>query len=222
MMRAAAFFDVDGTLLSGNVVRWYVNLVTLRMPATARRLWTLGFALRVPYLFWLDRVSRARFQAALYRGYRRFTPAELEARAGQHFETHMRQRLFPAALARIDAHQRRDEAVVLVTGSLRPIVAPLAAAVGATDCVAAELEQRGGAYSGALAHGPLAGERKAAAVSDWIALHGLDAGACHAYADSLDDIPMLRRVGLAHVVNASPKLARIAAAEGWDTLRWRA
>ena len=51
MMRAAAFFDVDGTLLSGNVVRWYVNLVTLRMPATARRLWTLGFALRVPYLF---------------------------------------------------------------------------------------------------------------------------------------------------------------------------
>jgi HAD superfamily hydrolase (TIGR01490 family) len=222
MMRAAAFFDVDGTLLSGNVVRWYANLVTLHMPATARRLWTLGFALRVPYLFWLDRASRARFQAALYRGYRRFTPAEFEARAGQHFETHMRARLFPAALTRIDEHRQRGEAVVLVTGSLRPIVTPLAAAVGATDCVAAELEQRDGAYSGDLLHGALAGERKADAVGDWIARHGLDAAACHAYADSLDDIPMLRRVGLPHVVNARGKLARIAASEGWDMLRWGA
>ena len=76
---AAAFFDVDGTLLDGNVVRYYADLRTQDFSAAHAALWKAVFALRVPWLVALDRQSRARFQRALYRGYRHFAPAELEA-----------------------------------------------------------------------------------------------------------------------------------------------
>jgi HAD superfamily hydrolase (TIGR01490 family) len=220
MSRAAAFFDVDGTLVAGNIVQYYANLATLRMPAPWRWLWTAGFALRVPYYIVLDRLSRSRFQRALYRNYRRFRPADLEARAREHFAKHLEPRIFPAARERVRQHLERGEPVVLVTGSLRPIVAPLAMALQATDCVAAELHVDAGNFSGELDDGPLAGERKAAAVSDWAARHGIDVATSHGYADSLDDLPMLRRVGHAHVVNPRGKLARLAAREGWETLHW--
>jgi HAD superfamily hydrolase (TIGR01490 family) len=220
MSRAAAFFDVDGTVVDGNVVRYYANLRTLRMSPWLRRLWTAGFALRVPYYILLDRVSRADFQRELYRNYRRFAPAELESRAREHFKRYLEPHLFPGAMGRIHEHLQRDESVVLVTGSLRPIVEPLATAVQATELVAAELRERDGVYTGELANGPIAAERKAAAVTAYLARHGLEAADCHAYADSLDDLPMLRRVGHAHVVNPGAKLARVAASEGWEILRW--
>jgi HAD superfamily hydrolase (TIGR01490 family) len=220
MSRAAAFFDVDGTLLAGNVVRYYANLRTQRMPAALGALWTAAFALRVPYYLVLDRASRGRFQQALYRNYRSFTPAELEARAREHCAGYMVPRLFPAALERVRAHRERQEPVVLVTGSLRPIVAPLAAHLGADDLVAAELEVRDGAYTGELVGGPLSATRKAAAVGDWAARHGLETSACAAYADSLDDLPMLQSVGQPHAVNPSARLERLATAAGWDILHW--
>ena len=220
MSAAAAFFDVDGTLLAGNVVRYYANLRTQKMPAALGALWTAGFALTVPYYIALDRIDRGRFQQALYRNYRRFTPPELEARARDHWTRYMQPRLFPGALERVRTHRARHEPVVLVTGSLRPIVAPLAAHLGADDLIAADLEVRDGAFTGELAGGPLSALRKAVAVCDWAVRHGLEPAACSAYADSLDDLPLLRSVGRAHAVNPNARLERVAIEAGWSVLRW--
>jgi HAD superfamily hydrolase (TIGR01490 family) len=218
---AAAFFDVDGTIVDGNVVRYYARIRTQTMPPPAQALWTACFALRVPGYVALDLASRARFQQALYREYRRFTPRELAERSRRHFERDLAPRLFPAALQRIGAHRNQGDHVVLVTGSLREIAAPLAVHVEATDLLAAELELVNGAYTGELAGGPLSGDRKARAVADYVARHGLDAARCHAYADSTDDVPMLAGVGHAHVVNPSGRLARAARRAGWEILRWK-
>ena len=220
MSGAAAFFDVDGTLVAGNVVRYYASLRTQKMTAGLRGLWTAGFALTVPYYVVLDRIDRGRFQQALYRNYRRFTPPELEARAQEHWKRYLRPRLFPAAVERVRMHHERHEPVVLVTGSLRPLVAPLASHLGADDLIAADLEVRGGGFTGAIAGGPLSSVRKAAALGAWAAQHGLDPAACSAYADSLDDLPMLRAVGHAHAVNPNTRLERIAIDAGWAVLRW--
>jgi HAD superfamily hydrolase (TIGR01490 family) len=216
----AAFFDVDGTLVEGNVVVYYVRIHTQWMGLLQRAVWTAGFALRVPGYLALDLASRSLFQRTLYREYRRFAPEDLAARARLHFEHDLVGRLFASALDCIHSHRERGHRVVLVTGSLREIVAPLAEHVGATDLLAAELEIRDGAFTGALAGGALAGERKAQAVAAYVARHGLDARACHAYADSRDDIPMLGAVGHPHVVNPGGRLARVARRAGWDILRW--
>jgi fatty acyl-CoA reductase len=217
---AAAFFDVDGTLVEGNVVLYYVRIRTQWMRPVQRALWAAGFAMRVPGLVALDLASRTLFQETLYREYQRFTPDDLAARGRLHFERDMVGHLFPGALACIRAHREQGHRIVLVTGSLREIVAPLAEHVGATDLLAADLEVRDGAFTGALEGGALAGERKARAVTSYVDQHGLDASACHAYADSRDDIPMLAQVGHAHVVNPGGRLLRTAERAGWEILRW--
>lgn len=218
---AAAFFDVDGTLVDGNIVRYYADLCTQDMRRLPAALWTAWFALRVPWLVALDRRSRARFQRTLYRGYRRFTPADLETRARRYCESHLARRLYPQALARLAEHASRGDRIVLVTGSLRPLVAPLAAQIGAQDVLAADLEVRSGRHTGDLAGEPLAGETKARAVLEHAASYGLDLQRSHAYADSVDDLHMLRSVGHAHVVDPPPVLRRAAEAAGWEILRWK-
>jgi len=220
MSRAAAFFDVDGTIVAGNIVRYYANLRTLEFHPATRALWMGLFALRVPYYLVLDARSRALFQRQLYRSYRGIRVAELERRAVLHCERYLRPRLFPSAVARIREHQGRGDEVVLVTGSLRPIVAPLAVHLGATELISAEMESHDGAYTGRLVGEPLAAAHKAAAVRQCLARRGLDAGTSWAYADSRDDIAMLETVGHAGVVNPDARLARVAAARGWDILRW--
>jgi alcohol-forming fatty acyl-CoA reductase len=216
----AAFFDVDGTLVEGNVVLYYVRIRTQWMKPLQRALWTAGFALRAPGYVALDLASRSLFQSTLYREYRRFTPEDFAARARLHFERHLVRHVLPGAVECIRTHREQGHRVVLVTGSLREIVAPLAEHVGATDLLAADLEVRDGSFTGELRSGALAGKRKAQAVASYVEQHGLDAASCHAYADSRDDIPMLGRVGHAHVVNPGGRLARTAERAGWEILRW--
>jgi HAD superfamily hydrolase (TIGR01490 family) len=219
---AAAFFDVDGTIVEGNIVRYYARLRTSDMPRALGALWIAAFALRVPWYLVLDKCSRARFQRALYRNYVGISPADLEKRAEAHFREHLQPHLFPAALERIEEHRRQQHLVVLVTGSLRPIVEPVATCVHATELLAPRLVERDGAFTGELAGVPLAGQAKADAVSDFVRRHGLDPMSCHAYADSLDDAPLLDRVGHAAAVNPGPQLAKLARERGWEILRWSA
>jgi hypothetical protein len=60
-------------------------------------------------------------------------------------------------------------------------------------------------------HGP----EKAKAVADKAAAHGLDLAECHAYSDSINDLPLLESVGYPHAVNPDRELRRIASARGW-------
>lgn len=222
MTRAAAFFDVDGTLLEGNIVRYYADLRTMDMPALRRSAWMAGLTARVPYYLALDAWSRARFQRALYRGYRHFRPGDFAARCRRYYDERLAARLFPAALVQLGEHRQRGDHVVLVTGSLEAIVAPLADSVQADAVVAARLEERGGAFTGRLQGEPITGARKAEAARDYARGHGFDLAHCHAYADSRDDLPLLRSVGHAHVVNPGSRLCRLAARHGWETHHWRA
>jgi phosphoserine phosphatase len=82
------------------------------------------------------------------------------------------------------------------------------------------METTAGRYTGRLQGEPVAHTHKAAAVSGWIRAHGLDPGACSAYADSRDDLPMLEAVGHAGVVNPSGKLAHVARKRGWEICHW--
>ena len=50
--------------------------------------------------------------------------------------------------------------------------------------------------------------------------HDIDMGSSYAYSDSVSDLPMLRSVGNAVVVNPDSELLSIAKAEGWRVLQF--
>jgi HAD superfamily hydrolase (TIGR01490 family) len=219
---AAAFFDVDGTLVGATIATYYIYLATRGRSALRRTLWLAGSAPRAAYYLALDRMSRGAFNRAFYRNYRGWRAAEVRALAGEVFATVVRPRLHPAGVARVAAHRAAGERVVLVSGSLDFIVAPLADVLGVAreDALCVALAERDGICTGELTGPPLSSEAKAAAVRAFAGRHGIDLARSHAYGDAAADLPMLATVGHPVAVNPDRALRRTAVAAGWPIVAW--
>jgi len=218
--QTAAFFDVDGTIVEGNVVRYYAYLRTCKMTKLQKALWVTLFLPKVPYYMLLDAFSRRRFSQAFYRNYTNLSPTQLDGLAQDHFRALMQPRIYPGSLEQLRKHQDRNDLIVLVTNSLETLVKPLADQVQASAMIAARLCQKEGLFTGELEGGPLTDRSKAEAIVSFSKEHQLDLSSCYAYADSLDDIPMLEAAGYARVVNPGRRLRKIALAKKWKILIW--
>lgn len=219
--RVAAFFDVDGTLLEGNIIRYYGRLRRREMGRIQGTFFLLGLLARVPYYWTVDQFSREALQTRFYRNYRVFSPHQLASAAARFFEEELKRKLYVPALERIAEHRARGHLIVLVSGSIRQIVSPVAAHIGADAVLCTDLEERNGVLTGAVRGGSLAGDRKAAALRGLAREHGISLAQSYAYADSLDDVPMLSCVGSAVVVNAGERLRKVASEKGWGRQVWR-
>ena len=218
--RVGAFFDVDGTLLKGNIVRYYAFLRRREMGMIWKQIWSAGLLARVPYYLIVDRIRRELLTTRFYRNYRTFTPLRLRDGATALFNEELKPGLYPRALECIEAHRAKGHVVVLVSGSIRQIVTPVAEHLGADGILCTKLEVERGAFTGALKGGSLTGARKAEALSDYARLHQISLDVSHAYADSLDDVPMLDCVGHPVVVNPAGRLRKVALDRGWTVRCW--
>ncbi|HEY7471139.1 MAG TPA: HAD family hydrolase [Gemmatimonadota bacterium] len=221
-MRRAAFFDVDGTVVASDIVRYGIEIRTMHRSRLGRLAWIAAFLPRVPWLLALDAWSREAFQRSFYRVYRGLETDELARRAAALFRDYVEPRIYPEARERIDRHRARGEQVVLVTGSIDAIVAPLAESLGVSSVIAPGLEAEGGRLTGELDQAPIAGERKAQRMAAFAAEHGIDLDGSIAYGDSADDLPMLTTAGRAAVVNPKGRLLDQAMARKWEILYWGA
>lgn len=218
--KTAAFFDVDGTIVSTTIVHYYVRFRSRLLPAFLRPFWFAWFALKVVYYFFLDKVSRTRFNRVFYRNYRGLKAESVKQLAHELFRTYVRSKLFPAALDRIREHQNRGDLIVLVTGSLDFIIQPLADYLQADHALTVQLEEAHGKFTGELTTPPLGEAEKARAVKDFAAQHGIDLTASYAYGDSRADLPMLQCVGVPIVINPSKALRQVATESGWEIQEW--
>jgi fatty acyl-CoA reductase len=213
-----AFFDLEGVVLDTTVAHFYAWLRTRDMPRGDRALWSLGLAARAPGYIVADRRSRAAFNRSFYRNYRGLPAAELREQAEEALSEFILPRMHQEAVRRIRAHRRRGDRVVLLTGALDFLVAPLRHL--GDDLVAARLTESRGAFTGELAEPPLTADGRASLAARMAAEHGADLTDCHAYGDSASDLPMLELVGHAHAVNPDFRLSREARRRGWPVLEW--
>ena len=218
--KTAAFFDVDGTIVSTTIVHYYVQFRSCLLPSFFRPFWIAWFALKVVYYFFLDKVSRTRFNRVFYRNYRGLNAENVKQLAGEQFETYVRSKLFPAALDHIREHQDRGDLVVLVTGSLNFIIQPLADYLQADAALTVQLEEAHGKFTGELTTPPLSEAEKVRAIQTFVEQHNVDLAASYAYGDSRADLPMLECVGNPIAVNPSKGLRRIAIESGWEISEW--
>ena len=219
--RTAAFFDVDGTLLKSNIVHYYTYFRRRRLPPVLAAAWHALFAVKCLYFLVLDRIDRSRLNVVFYRGYRGMRVSETEqAMADCHREVIV-PRLYPAAAACVAEHLAAGRRVVLVTGSIDFIMAPLAADLGAAHVLAPGLVRAGDVFTGELSGPPLAEEEKARHMRRLAEREGIDLSGSYAYGDSYADLAMLEAVGHPQAVNPDSRLAALAAGRGWPVHRWR-
>jgi fatty acyl-CoA reductase len=214
-----AAFDMDGTLLSTNVVETYAML---RMPelGVLDRFGELGSILRrLPKYVMAERKDRGGFLRAVYRQYAGADLAALEQIVDEVLAPHILARVSPDALRRVRAHRAAGHRTVLITGEVRPLTRPLASLFDTV--IAADLAVGpDGRCTGYLSTPPLVGESRAAWLAWYARSEGFDLARSYAYADSHVDLPMLRAVGQPVAVSPDVALQRAARSNRWPIADW--
>jgi HAD superfamily hydrolase (TIGR01490 family) len=149
----------------------------------------------------------------------RFDRAQLEAWREEFVAEHVEPHVLPQARALVERH-RRDGEVALVSGTNAWVTTPIAHLLGIEHVIGYHPEERDGRFTGGHVGVPTYREGKVQAVQAWLAARGRDWDDTETvfYSDSINDLPLLERVGTPVVTNGDAALRAIAAQRGWRTL----
>lgn len=220
--QAAAFFDVDNTLMRG------ASLFHFAAGLARKRFFTAGqitrFA-RAQAKFVLsgsedleDMASATESALSFVNGR---TVSELIDLGQEIFTDSLIDKLIPGTLALTQGHLDSGQRVWLVTATPVELATIISSHLGLTGALGTVAEVVDGTYTGRLVAAPLHGMAKAEAVRALAEREGLDLAQCSAYSDSANDIPMLSIVGRPIAVNPDPTLRAHARDNDWPIRDFR-
>lgn len=218
MLKPAAFFDLDLTLIDANSAMLWAQhersrgFISRKEMAQAS-LWTMLY-----YLSIVDIEKAYQTAVAAYRGSSR---SELDARTRAWFQAEVAHRARPGALRAVDWHRSQGHPLVLLTSSTCFGAAAAAEHWGFDGWLANDFyHDAQGKLTGAV-HQPLCyAEGKVHHATHYADAHGVSLSNSYFYSDSYSDLPMLEAVGHPKVVCPDPRLRWAARRRGWDILAW--
>jgi fatty acyl-CoA reductase len=218
--KVIAAFDMDGTLLSSNVIETYL---WMRLPEldSHQRFGEIGAMLRkLPKLVAEERKDRGAFLRTIYRRYEGADLEQLNRIVDETLAEHVLERLSGAAVRRIREHRAAGHTTILITGAVRPLTRPLEPLFDRIVAADLAVDDRG-RCTGFLTGPPLVGESRAAWIKHHARTEGIDLSMSFAYADSHSDLPMLQTVGNPVAVSPDVPLFRAARAGRWQIVDWK-
>lgn len=220
MPRAAAFFDLDKTLMAGSSGMQFARIAAKQGIVGRRQLAGWGFE-HLRYRLRGTTDARTAEVLKVARGLITGVSAKTVDRMGPEVMAAVLPRIYPQMLEEVYAHQDAGRPTFIVSAAGNGVVEQLAHVLGMDGGIGTRYEiDAEGAFTGRL-DGPFVyGEGKVEAMQEFAAGHGIELDDSYAYSDSLSDLPMLRAVGNPVAVNPDPSLAAIAREEGWQTLRF--
>jgi HAD superfamily hydrolase (TIGR01490 family) len=221
-LTAAAFFDVDNTIMQGasifHLMRGLYRRKFFTTRDLARAAWGQAY-FRLVGVEDPEAVSKARESALSFiAGH---SVEELEGISKEIFDEVMAQRIWPGTRALAQIHLDQGQRVWLVTAAPVEIATIIARRLGLTGALGTVAEHVGGVYTGRLVGEMLHGVAKADAVKAIAEREGLELRRCSAYSDSFNDLPMLSLVGDPCAINPDHRLRDHARREGWRVRDYR-
>lgn len=215
---AAAFFDMDGTLVRTNLVHSYMFMTRNEVSLARTASESIKALLKLPAFFIADQISRAKFNELLYAGYKGAYQDRLLELAEEHFEEVLKPNLYPGVQALVDRGKKLGLRQVIISGSLDVLVAPLARYLGMDDYITNTLEMKDGVATGRLEKPVVAGAVKARIMQEYARAFELDLLESYAYSDSYSDYAMLAVVGRPAAVHPDRALKRASRELEWPVL----
>ncbi len=215
---AAAFFDLDKTLMQGSSAFQFARAARRSGLIGRRQLLADGWAnLRFRLRGATDADSLA-LRERIAAGLEGRRVVELE-RLGAAVLAGVLPRMYPRMLELAHAHQDAGRRVYIVTAASQGLADIIARVLAFDGAIGSELsEVVDGVYTGRPTGVFVYRGGKAVAIAELAEREGLDLAASYAYSDSESDLPMLECVGHPVAVNPDSTLREVARVQGWEVL----
>lgn len=216
--RAAAFYDLEGTLVSTNLVHtlgFYAQRQQGLLQTVKKSAATLA---KIPFFAATDLYSRNVFNELFFQSYKGESHDRLRFFADELFEKTLKPAVFPGTFTLLEKSKKLGLRQVLITGALDFSVEPLARYLGITDVAANRLEFVNGYATGRLLPPVMASATKARWIREFAERENVSLSDSYAYSDSISDLPMLSIVGHPAAVNPDFRLKQTALQHDWAIL----
>jgi HAD superfamily hydrolase (TIGR01490 family) len=213
----AAFFDLDKTIIAGSSTLAFSGPLRARGLIGRRALVRSGYAQLRLMVAGADAAFMDRMREQISALCTGWDAATVRAVIEESLPDVLVPMIYPEAAALLEHHIGLGHPIALISASGMEMVSPVAAALGAKHCVATRMVVTEGRYTGEIEF-YCYGEGKAVAARELAAEHGYRLEDCHAYSDSITDLPLLEAVGHPHAVNPDRELREVAIGRGWPVL----
>ena len=219
---AAAFFDVDNTMMIGSSIYHFVRGLATRQFFTTQDVWRFAYQ---QVVFRVGGKERMAHMSSVKEAALAFCTGhevdELMLLGEEIYDELMADRIWSGTRSLAQRHLDAGQPVWLVTATPVELATIIARRLGLTGALGTVAEIVDGTYTGRLVGEPLHGPAKAEAILALAEREGLDLSRCSAYGDSANDIPMLSVVGHPCAINPDPELRRVARERGWEVRDFR-
>lgn len=213
--KAAAFFDLDHTLIRSNSGR-----------ILFRYAWKKGHVTRSDlargiYLSFLHRFNlrdTVEIMAAFTKRLKGLSVSEMEEISLEMFNIFLVHDLRQEVVERIAVHRNEEKSIVMLSSALYPVCKIVADHLRMDDVVCSELETFDGIYTGNPAGKFCFGSEKSARLLKYCEGNNLDPGSSIYYGDSITDLPVMNSVGKAVCVSPDKELFREAVIRRWEII----
>ncbi|AEF39093.1 HAD-superfamily subfamily IB hydrolase [Hoyosella subflava DQS3-9A1] len=221
-LTAAAFFDVDNTMVSGASSIHFARGLAARKYIAVSDMAKFGWQqlkFRITGRESSKDVASGKEKALAFIAGR--STAEFMELGEEIFDDLIADKVWPGTRALAQMHLDAGQQVWLVTATPLELAQVIAKRLGLTGALGTVLESKNGLFTGRLVGDLLHGRGKAHAVRALAAREGLNLRRCTAYSDSFNDMPMLTTVGTAVAINPDSDLREVAKARGWEIRDFR-
>jgi HAD superfamily hydrolase (TIGR01490 family) len=212
---AAAFFDVDNTILRGSSSFLFGKSAFERKFFSRKDFWRFAWA---QFRFiWKgennNKLAALKDRAlSLAEGH---LVTDLQELVDEVYEKHIRLKLWPETVRLAKDHITEGREVWLVTAAPQELGDVIAKELGLTGAIGTKVERKNGLLTGKLVGKAIHGATKKTAIKELAQARNLSLKRSYAYSDSHNDLPMLSIVGHPVAVNPDKILTRYAKAADW-------
>ena len=211
-MKIAAFFDMDGTLLSVNSGAKYLQLI-YRKGLISKRQLAKGFAWVMQYKLGILDAERV-FDLAI-KSAAGDSEAEMIERCNAWFDAELRPTIRAGARRIIATHRARGHQLALLTSATNYAADPLSRELQIEHVLCTRLDVKEDKFTGKVLRPLCFGDGKVQLAERFAREHEIDLAASFFYTDSISDQAMLERVGEPRIVSPDLRLRWLAKRNQW-------
>ena len=219
--KAAAFYDLEGTLVSTNLVHTLAFYAKRQQGIWQTAKASVGTLAKLPFFGITDLYSRNVFNEVFFRSYEGFSQDRLRYFSDELFEQVLKPAIFDGTPELIAQGKKIGQRQVVLTGALDFTIDRLMNYLGIDDYVANRLEFVNGYATGRVLPPVMASATKAKWIREYAERENINLSESYAYSDSISDLPMLSIVGHPVAVNPDTVLAGVARERGWPVITIR-